>query len=152
MGRYPGEGIPLNVMKIGAKSDIPSYLITEEVKWEVLGFPPNNWPWYTPYPQPMGWRSGGWGTYVPNKVAEVQYTSVVTIPGIARNVFSAEGDFPLSETICCALWVSFFSCPQVGGWQRRGRRCGLWRRESKLLHFPYYFLHLLSFPSFLGSQ
>ena len=32
-----------------------------------------------------------------------------------HSIFSADGGFPILEIICCALWVSFFSCPQVGG-------------------------------------
>ena len=32
-----------------------------------------------------------------------------------HSIFSADGGFPVSEIICCALWVSFSSCPQVGG-------------------------------------
>ena len=32
-----------------------------------------------------------------------------------HSIFSTDGGFPILEIICCALWVSFSSCPQVGG-------------------------------------
>ena len=65
-----------------------------------------------------------------------------------HSIFSADGGFPILEIICCALWVSFFSCPQVGGSipvvdDRSGGAVAACEEEIKLLHFLHDFFCLL---------
>lgn len=143
MGRQPiwREGILFKVPQIGAESDIASYLITEEVKWGEsqrvpLAAQSHDSDMHIISPT-HGMKKGRMGNIGPRQGCRGTACLHRNHNKHSKKPVFCWWWFPVSEMICCALWVSFFSCPQVI------YPCGRWpfrRSRSRLciLHLLFY--------------